>query len=261
MVPRPSLPPAKFYLPPTPRPVLVDSSGLVQWVPGSIFHIACKLDLTNYPFDEQICQLDMTAMDYKPPKLTFLAITDVVGLNFYIENGEWELNATSLSATTFLIADIPASSIQVSFTLRRKPEFLVISVLLPIVFLSLLNLLVFLIPVDSGEKISFGKNTLNIMKRIEIERCPVLEEDQTSPKTEPNLFLTLLSKVMTSNPKATPPPLCDHELSLENAGPDSPPGLPSKVNRKVKLCGLAVRHSLRDREVWVRSPAESNQGL
>ncbi|GFS26215.1 neuronal acetylcholine receptor subunit alpha-3, partial [Elysia marginata] len=48
----------------------------------------------------------------------------------------------------------------ISFDLKRKPTFLVISTLLPIVFLSLLNLMVFVIPVDSGEKISYGITVL-----------------------------------------------------------------------------------------------------
>ena len=43
-----------------------------------------------------------------------------------------------------------------NFDVKRKPTFIVISVLLPTLFLSVLNLLVFVIPVDSGEKISYG---------------------------------------------------------------------------------------------------------
>ncbi|GFR72880.1 hypothetical protein ElyMa_003852700 [Elysia marginata] len=34
-----------------------------------------------------------------------------------------------------------------------------------------------------------------------------------------------------------------------------------KAAKEDRLCGPAVRHSLRDWEMWVRSPAESNQGL
>ncbi|GFR77201.1 acetylcholine receptor subunit alpha [Elysia marginata] len=40
-------------------PVRVHPDGGVSWFPGSIFHTACKLDLTHYPFDEQTCKLDV----------------------------------------------------------------------------------------------------------------------------------------------------------------------------------------------------------
>ncbi|GFR77067.1 neuronal acetylcholine receptor subunit alpha-6, partial [Elysia marginata] len=60
-----------------------------------------------------------------------------------------------MSMTIKAVRDDNMPSILISFDLERKPTFLVISILLPTTFLSLLNLLVFLIPVDSGEKISY----------------------------------------------------------------------------------------------------------
>ena len=141
-------------------PVIVRSDGFTSWVPGSIFHVSCKLDLTNYPFDEQTCSLDMMVMDFSPSKMKFVALTKTAGLHFFTENGEWQVKSTNVSTELLTVTNDPLSSIVVTFKLRRRPEFLVLSVLLPIVFLSLLNLMVFVIPVDSGEKIGFGITVL-----------------------------------------------------------------------------------------------------
>ncbi|KAK3775782.1 hypothetical protein RRG08_047970 [Elysia crispata] len=141
-------------------PVVVRSNGLTSWIPGSIFHVSCKLDLTNYPFDEQTCKLDMIIMDFQPSMLKFVVLTKTAGLHFFTENGEWQVKSTNVTTEILTVTGDPLSSIVVTFKLRRRPEFLVLSVLLPIVFLSLLNLMVFVIPVDSGEKIGFGITVL-----------------------------------------------------------------------------------------------------
>ncbi|KAK3788232.1 hypothetical protein RRG08_029028 [Elysia crispata] len=139
-------------------PLTVFSDGQVEWVPGNIFPASCKLDLTKYPFDEQHCEIRMMIMNYDSSELAFVA--ESIGLTFFTENGQWDIINKSLTTPTVSVRSQTMSSVLISFDLKRKPTFLVLSILLPIVFLSLLNLLVFVIPVDSGEKISYGITVL-----------------------------------------------------------------------------------------------------
>ena len=35
----------------------LSSYGQVEWLPGNVFSVTCKMTLTNFPFDEQDCFL------------------------------------------------------------------------------------------------------------------------------------------------------------------------------------------------------------
>ena len=73
-------------------------------------------------------------------------------LEFYTENAEWTLVETS-TAVDILQDEI--SRLQFILKLRRKPVFLVVNVVIPILFLSVLNTGVFLLSRESGERIAF----------------------------------------------------------------------------------------------------------
>ncbi|KAK3788231.1 hypothetical protein RRG08_029027 [Elysia crispata] len=141
-------------------PVSVHSSGFTSWIPGSIFDVFCKLDLSNYPFDEQLCNIEMILMNFNLSELQFKSIFDKATTDFYVENEEWELLDSTVISNATKVSDIYIPAVLVNFRLKRKPTFLIINVLLPIVLLSLMNILVFLIPVESGEKISYGITVL-----------------------------------------------------------------------------------------------------
>ncbi|KAK3776332.1 hypothetical protein RRG08_032324 [Elysia crispata] len=258
-------------------PVVVHPSGLTSWSPGSMFPVSCKLDLTKYPFDEQTCVLDLLVMEFTAEMLKFEPMTQTVGQNFYTENGEWEVKSTNLSTKFVLVPNDPISSIVVKFTLRRKPEFLVLSILLPLVLLSLLNLMVFVIPVECGEKISFGITVLlalsvfmSIMSDMlprSAESMPLMiryifcllilslltvvdsiiivrlhhmgeGEKQPLPPAEPKQFPSLLPRVITPTSRQNESPLENRKSSPEDKDSKSVASSRSNSSRsEVKIKG------------------------
>ena len=44
--------------------VSVSHDGLVNWVPGGKFVTSCQLDITFYPFDDQVCHIDLVDWAY-----------------------------------------------------------------------------------------------------------------------------------------------------------------------------------------------------
>ncbi|XP_005099539.2 neuronal acetylcholine receptor subunit alpha-6-like [Aplysia californica] len=141
-------------------PVSVTSDGYVFWAPGSIFPTSCSLDMTNFPFDKQRCFIEMISMGLPSSELIFTNREEEVLQNFYVQNGEWELVNGSLRAGDVIVSSTSLPGIQLQFVLKRRPTFFLLNILLPVVFLSLLNILVFIIPVNSGEKISYGITVL-----------------------------------------------------------------------------------------------------
>ncbi|GFS21488.1 neuronal acetylcholine receptor subunit alpha-3 [Elysia marginata] len=163
-------------------PLYVSSNGSVQWVPGGIFPTSCRLDLTKFPFDEQHCEIQMISMNYDVSEILFVAEESGIGRVFYTPNGLWDITNASLTTPNITVRWRTVTSILVSFDLKRKPAFLILSTMLPVVFLSLLNLLVFFIPVDSGEKISYGITVLLALA----------------------LFLSIMSEMLPSSSESLP---------------------------------------------------------
>lgn len=179
-------------------PLSVYSNGLVNWAPGSIFPAACRLDLTKYPFDSQHCEIEMIIMNFDANEVRLEAVDSTVGLGFFTENGQWGITDISVTTPIQDIGNENKSLVVISFDVKRKPTFLVISMLLPIVFLSLLNLLVFVIPVDSGEKISYGITVLlalSVFMSIISSLLP--SSSESMPLMISYIFILMIISVLT----------------------------------------------------------------
>ncbi len=57
----------------------------------------CTIDITYYPFDEQVCSMTFGAWSYHTSKMNLTNMEDTVNLDSYNENGEWDIIATKVS--------------------------------------------------------------------------------------------------------------------------------------------------------------------
>ncbi len=57
----------------------------------------CTIDITYYPFDEQVCSLTFGAWSYHTVKMNLTNMEDTVNLDSYKKNGEWDIIATEVS--------------------------------------------------------------------------------------------------------------------------------------------------------------------
>ncbi|XP_013066091.2 acetylcholine receptor subunit alpha-like [Biomphalaria glabrata] len=179
-------------------PVFINNEGSVSWVPGSLIPSSCELQMSDYPFDEQACTITFFAMQYSVTELVFEASSPKVLLDFFTKHGEWELSDTSLNVTELNSGNWAGSAVQLKFKLKRRPTFLLINIVLPVVFLSFLNLLVFVIPADSGEKISYGITVLLALSVfLSVVSSMLPRSGSTTPKLTIYLFLLLIISMLT----------------------------------------------------------------
>ncbi|XP_067658363.1 neuronal acetylcholine receptor subunit alpha-2-like [Haliotis asinina] len=132
--------------------VYLESTGTIIWFPGDFYETYCKVDVRHYPFDTQYCKLILQPLSCEKKIVNLdLATEPVLRMN-YDENGEWEL----LEIVPDKVWQHRSRHFRVEFTLhmKRKTLFYIVNMILPIVFLSLLNSLVFALPANSGEKIT-----------------------------------------------------------------------------------------------------------
>ncbi|XP_076467614.1 uncharacterized protein LOC143298618 [Babylonia areolata] len=128
----------------------VINSGTVRWLPGGVYHTSCDIDVTYYPFDTQVCTIIFTTLVSRHHEIDLLAHPSYsTNLDYYSPSGTWDL----VSFITTLEANSDQKSrIGFQLTLKRKSTYYIISIILPVLFLSLTATLVFALPADSGEK-------------------------------------------------------------------------------------------------------------
>ncbi|VDI58843.1 Hypothetical predicted protein [Mytilus galloprovincialis] len=142
--------------------VRVNHTGLVTWAPGHNFEYTCNVDTTYYPFDTQMCEMEVMIWGYSSEELTFSTSRTDVDISFYQLNNEWELMYTSAVAINSSTLS-PLVEIETHF--ERRSLYYLMNLIFPVMFLALLNLFVFLLPQDSGERVGFSVTLLlaNVM--------------------------------------------------------------------------------------------------
>ncbi|KAK0064747.1 acetylcholine receptor subunit beta-like 1 [Biomphalaria pfeifferi] len=77
----------------------------------------------------------------------------------YMIHGEWGLRRPEVQTKLVYVGTTIRSLIEVTIVMKRRPTCFIFNILLPVVLLSFLNIFVFVIPVESGEKINYGEDT------------------------------------------------------------------------------------------------------
>ena len=147
---------AKSLLADTPI-VSVYHNGTVQKYLHRIVETTCVMDLEKYPYDTQNCPLQFYHLHLSPsielrvetftfPENKYRSMSKSLSLS-----SEWYLDAQEVEIVSLWDIKIPSVSLKV----RRKTTFYTVCLVLPMVLTSFTNTLVFLVPLQSGEKVSF----------------------------------------------------------------------------------------------------------
>ncbi|KAK3608581.1 hypothetical protein CHS0354_042570 [Potamilus streckersoni] len=132
--------------------VFVDNRGSVLWQPYVILQSTCNVDITYIPFDTQNCSLNFVAWSYTKDQVLLLEGKKGIILNEYEMNSAW----TIVSSSADTKSESSEATVIFQFSLRRKPLFYVLYIIMPVVMLSVLNVCIFVLPSESGEKASFS---------------------------------------------------------------------------------------------------------
>lgn len=100
-----------------------------------------------YSFDEQVCDLQYYVSGYNVQDVDLNTESEIL-LEHFSENSEWSL----LNIETFTHLNDGTKFVTVRFTIKRRASFIVFTVMIPLVTLSLLNICIYLVPVEQGEK-------------------------------------------------------------------------------------------------------------
>lgn len=141
--------------------VIVFHTGTVFYSPKMRLRAPCSLDLTKFPFDEQICKLTFGSWTYDNSNinLTHFAFgengLDIADLRV---NREWSVTESlaTRSDKEFQYATNKYPLIEFSFRLQRNPTYYRHVFILPAVLLAILVPFQFLLPPDSKDRMILG---------------------------------------------------------------------------------------------------------
>ncbi|XP_060563388.1 neuronal acetylcholine receptor subunit beta-3-like [Ruditapes philippinarum] len=131
--------------------VIFFPSGFALFYPGAVLKSSCGFNMKFWPFDKQICDVGFFPLDYTTDQLLF-TIIDGVKTKSFTPNAEWVLEDTSY----YTINTVGFSMAIFRFKLKRQSLFYVLTIILPINGIAGLTCLVFLLPSESGERVSYA---------------------------------------------------------------------------------------------------------
>ncbi|KAJ8383790.1 hypothetical protein AAFF_G00214770 [Aldrovandia affinis] len=140
--------------------VLVNSSGFCQYLPPGIFMSTCNVDVRWFPFDIQRCELKFGSWTFDGWLLDLqMTEADTSG---YMLNGEWDLVGVpgNRNVVYYDCCKEPYPDVTFIVTIRRRTLYYALNLLIPCMLLCSMTLLIFLLPANSGEKISLGITVL-----------------------------------------------------------------------------------------------------
>ncbi|KAK8786657.1 hypothetical protein V5799_023567 [Amblyomma americanum] len=173
--------------------VIVRWTGEVLFPVQAVLSSACRLDLHYFPFDVHLCQLQFVSWTYDAQQVELEPAQTTDGLGRFLRHGEFELLEMTVSTQAHPAPDgvplaaasssaapstataagedsgdgvggsaasPPYRGVTYTLRLRRRPGSQLLHLVLPCVVVNALALLGFLVPCESGEKVTLGINTL-----------------------------------------------------------------------------------------------------
>jgi hypothetical protein len=132
--------------------IRIDMDGNCRWLIGVVASTFCTFDVTLFPFDKPSCDISFTTWRYKSDEILLTAANDSVDFSLYYENSEWTIE----NSTANLTIENDVSYLNYTIHFKRNAGFFLVNMILPILMVALLNSMTFLLPMESGERLTYA---------------------------------------------------------------------------------------------------------
>ncbi len=104
----------------------------------------------------------LASWTYDGTKLNLIKAANTGDVTNYLPNGEWVLEnlVVERNIKKYTCCENPYLDITYYIVIRRRPLFYIFNMILPCVVITIVALLGFLVPAESGEKVSISVTTL-----------------------------------------------------------------------------------------------------
>ncbi|KAK3104118.1 hypothetical protein FSP39_024558 [Pinctada imbricata] len=170
----------------------VNRNGVVVRNACSIMKTTCEVDITYFPFDQQTCEIDFYTFGYYSTEVYLKISNRQVDMFYFRKNSQWNVQSAIIKPHDNVEFN---GTITAVLVLKRHPEYFTVNILIPVLFLCLLNPVVFLLPVESGERISY---TVTIFLSLAVFMTLVNDNMPKSSKPMSRLSVLLIMMIGSS---------------------------------------------------------------
>nr|XP_006826017.1 PREDICTED: neuronal acetylcholine receptor subunit alpha-3-like [Saccoglossus kowalevskii] len=150
---------------------LVQHYGEVLWAAPVIIKSHCKMDVWNFPFDRQTCNVTFGPWLHNSSELS---VNGTGSSSFFEGDTEWQLWDLTTHNYKYSIQYYPDypfeyfSKVDYVVYLKRLPTYYVFYLIMPCTLIAAITLLGFFLPVESGEKIGLGQYYAAVMVLVSL---------------------------------------------------------------------------------------------
>eukprot|EP00795_Rhopilema_esculentum_P005971 gene5971-11332_t len=145
--------------------VILSHNGNSVWLAPVIIKSKCQIDVKYFPFDEQSCSLKFGSWTYDGFRLNLAKEAEKADLSKFLKNAEWHLVDVPAVRNEVKYFCCPEHYPDVTYTfiMKRRSLFYLTNLIFPMVLMCALTILSFLLPAESGERISLAITLLLAM--------------------------------------------------------------------------------------------------
>ncbi|XP_052090767.1 acetylcholine receptor subunit beta-type lev-1-like [Mytilus californianus] len=135
----------------------VTSTGQVQYAPGLVADVKCVTDISKFPFDSQTCTLHIVPWGTNLPYVIFKNLfNSSCKLDYYSVNSDWKLEECNIQIDN----SKEYTELYVTLKIKRSSLYFATMVVFPTLLLGFLNPLVFILPVETGDRVGLSVTLL-----------------------------------------------------------------------------------------------------
>lgn len=145
--------------------VILEHDGRNAWYSPASFRSTCNIDVTYFPFDEQVCSMKFGSWTFVVTDLDIDTEETPTFSDKYVKSAEWDLISASKKRNVqfYECCSIPFADVTIEMVIRRKPLFYAFNLITPCMILLSMILLGFFLPPESGERITLSITVLLAM--------------------------------------------------------------------------------------------------
>lgn len=136
-------------------PVVIHANGKHVWMVPVKIQTSCLVDVTNFPFDAQTCQLKFVSWTHDESEMVInIERKPIVNLS-YLNSSQWILMDVERKTlhTLYPCCTTPYIDACFIFKLKRKSLYYMHNIIIPCIIQMIVILFTFFLPPDSGERI------------------------------------------------------------------------------------------------------------
>ncbi|XP_069137979.1 neuronal acetylcholine receptor subunit alpha-10-like [Argopecten irradians] len=132
------------------------SDGSVYYNFPTVVESRCLVDVERFPYDTQKCGMTFGSWSHHGYEMDLIYKNPYGDLSSSVINVEWNISSFTAVRNVVYYGCCPEPYPDVTFylTIKRKPAFYVVNIIIPTFLITGIGILGFFLPVESGEKVS-----------------------------------------------------------------------------------------------------------